>query len=545
MFDDDQKNGDHIAGQSFSVSARDVQVEKSGRNNHHDFTFSYPTQVYESENLWENRISPDYFFHHAPVGCLILNDKHQVVLANEKLLQILQTTEKTLLYKKFTSYLPSHTISEYISAYKNLHDPNSNFSLRLHIIRENGSEFEATFHCSYYSGDALKPNFLGVITDISESKGKELLIEKKFELLTLAGQLIRLGVWEFDTVSRDFLYSSEAGKLLGFPINDELNLHIIKNDQNIPFHAGFIQILNNVLGSGKAVDEELLLNSQSAPQKWARILAIPVRKSGTICSLRGIITDITKEKSHQEEKASELAELRSVNEVKAKFFSVIAHDIRGPFHGLLMVTEYLLNQQSKLNSAELADMHNHLHDSIQKQYHLLTDLLAWLRLQGSTFTVSLTRLNLSTLVQNVIEQQSITARQKSIQLINAVPKDFSLNADENMLGLVFRNLISNGIKFSSSGGTVSIRSIMHENLCKIFITDSGTGIPEDEIPHLFLLEAKKSKEGTNHETGTGYGLLLCKEVIDKHNGQIDVDSIEGEGTTFIISLPQTNDGANH
>ena len=262
--------------------------------------------------------------------------------------------------------------------------------------------------------------------------------------------------------------------------------------------------------------------------------------NGKISYIEVIFEDITERKLAEEEKDIYSRKLADLNVAKDRFFSIISHDLRGPFHGFLGMTKLLSEQTDDFSKEKLKKMGNDLYKSVQSQYRLLNNLLDWSKIQRENFKLNLKTLNLHHEVNSVIEQIELTARQKNIELQSEIENDLFVNADYDLLHLLLRNLISNAIKFTNPGGSVRIDAVNKDHYIEISVTDNGVGIPEEEIEKLFRLDLKYSTKGTENETGTGLGLTLCNEIAEIHGGFIKVTSKPEEGSTFVFHLPSNN-----
>jgi signal transduction histidine kinase len=230
-------------------------------------------------------------------------------------------------------------------------------------------------------------------------------------------------------------------------------------------------------------------------------------------------------------------ELKELNATKDKFISIIAHDLRGPFNGFLGLTEILAEEAETLDKTELSELSKELHKSAKTQFRLLSDLLQWSRIQSGRMEFLPSMYKLEELVDFVFDIQKTNAENKNISLIKEFDSEFEILADFEMMQVVIRNLISNAIKFTDFGGKITVSAKEKNNYSLITITDTGVGIPQDVLPKLFRIDQNYSTDGTNKEQGTGLGLILCKEIIEKHSGRISVESTVGKGTSFTVSLP--------
>ncbi|MBU0473534.1 MAG: PAS domain-containing sensor histidine kinase [Bacteroidetes bacterium] len=242
-------------------------------------------------------------------------------------------------------------------------------------------------------------------------------------------------------------------------------------------------------------------------------------------------------KRNAEEVQKYVTELNELNQTKDKFFSIIAHDLKNPFVTLLGFSEILLSEYKELQSDEVLYFINEMKNTADLSFNLLQNLLQWSRSQTGKIEFHPSTLNLFNIVQQNILLVKKSAEKKEITLFNRVLSDLNINADEDMINTVVRNLLTNAIKFTNIGGVISVESSFNNGTVEVKIIDSGVGMNGETVAKLFKLESTQSTSGTENETGTGLGLILCKEFVEKHNGKIWVESEVGKGSTFIFSLP--------
>ncbi len=231
-------------------------------------------------------------------------------------------------------------------------------------------------------------------------------------------------------------------------------------------------------------------------------------------------------------------ELLELNATKDKFFSIIAHDLKSPFNTILGFSEILVNDVENFRKEEIKEYASNIHSSANQTLALLENLLDWARLQRGLIIPNLKRQDLKTIAADVCLFSNEIAKHKNISIINTITSDCFANCDIDMTKTVLRNLISNAIKFTNKNGSVSINAQIKGSFIEIQIKDTGIGIQADIIPHLFKIDKNISTHGTADESGTGLGLLLCKELIEKQGGTIWVTSEIGKGSSFYFTLKQ-------
>jgi len=233
-------------------------------------------------------------------------------------------------------------------------------------------------------------------------------------------------------------------------------------------------------------------------------------------------------------------ELRIANQTKDKFFSIIAHDLKNPFAAILGLSSFLVEEIDELSTDEIKEFSANIWESADTLYKLLENLLKWSRMKRGVTSFNPEEICITMALEMNLKIINEFAKQKDIQFINTVPSGIQIGADMQMLNTVLRNLISNAIKFTPRNGTIEIGAIEDKDnsFTTIYVKDSGIGMDSELISKLFKIDEKVSRPGTNDEPSTGLGLLLCKEFIERHGGQIWVESEVGKGSTFYFTLPK-------
>jgi two-component system, sensor histidine kinase and response regulator len=231
-------------------------------------------------------------------------------------------------------------------------------------------------------------------------------------------------------------------------------------------------------------------------------------------------------------------ELQNLNVTKDKFFSIIAHDLKGSMRGFKGMTEFLAECVPSMTMAEIQEHLGSLRDSSTHLFRLLENLLQWARLQQGSVPFEIEPIRLQSIVKESIILIKELAKRKNIDIAQDVSKQLRVFADSNMLQTILRNLLSNAVKFSMAGGNVSISArAADDKSIEIAIKDSGIGMTREMIDNLFRLDSQTGRPGTDGEPSTGLGLLLCKEFIEKHGGKIWVESEVGKGSICTFTIP--------
>ncbi|MDH5488388.1 MAG: HAMP domain-containing histidine kinase, partial [Rhodospirillaceae bacterium] len=241
--------------------------------------------------------------------------------------------------------------------------------------------------------------------------------------------------------------------------------------------------------------------------------------------------------------AEELAlahdELEKLNQEKNKFFSIIAHDLRSPFTSLLGYTSLIKQIGDELSAEEVKTYAEHIHDGASRVFKLLENLLEWSRVQMNRIETVPSSFNVFDIAARTVDVLEPVANDKQIK-IDLEKMDIKAFADPNQVDTVIRNLVNNAIKFTDAGGKITIQTSANNDVATISVIDTGRGMSDEMAAKLFNLAENVTTAGTNGEKGTGLGLLMCKELVERNGGKMSVKSKEGSGSEFSFTLPTTS-----
>jgi PAS domain S-box-containing protein len=222
---------------------------------------------------------------------------------------------------------------------------------------------------------------------------------------------------------------------------------------------------------------------------------------------------------------------------KDKFFSIISHDLRSPLSGLMGILDILQTEYESLDEKEIKEFISHATVASKTTFSLMENLLEWSRIQTGTIKYQPKRLKIQQVVQNMVSLYEQNLKSKQIELYNRIKPEVFVQADKSMIETVLRNLISNSIKFTDPGGKITVSAETNNDMVIVQVQDSGIGIAKESITKLFRVDSGFSTKGTTDESGNGLGLIICKELVEKQNGKIWVESKKDEGSTFYFSVP--------
>lgn len=232
-------------------------------------------------------------------------------------------------------------------------------------------------------------------------------------------------------------------------------------------------------------------------------------------------------------------QLKNNISTKDKLFSIIAHDLKNPFHSILGLSELLIEEMNSCEDADNKRALTHINSSAKSTLILLDNLLNWSITQTGQASIHPEKQCLSTIIQEVFLLLNSSAENKNITLNFLYPEEIIVHADLNMIKTILRNLVSNAIKFTNLNGKINVYALRKDNFIEITVSDNGVGMDEEALNKLFKLETNESTYGTENEKGSGLGLILCKEFVEKHGGKIWVESESGKGSSFKFTLPST------
>jgi len=288
---------------------------------------------------------------------------------------------------------------------------------------------------------------------------------------------------------------------------------------------------------GFVIDYPLTL--RSADNKHMDVLynaSVYRDQQGNVMGVFAAARDITFRKQAEQIIQQQNSELRKLNADKDRYFSILSHDLRSPFNSLLGFSELLLLNLRKYDLDKIESFLTYIHDTHQHTFNLLNDLLLWSKSQSGAMPYEPAKLHLNQVCNEVIDEKKATAHMKEIEIILSPALKPWVIADVNMLKTILRNLTSNAIKFTPRKGQIHIFTEMSDNTLRVCVKDSGIGITPSQQTLLWDFAAPHTTNGTENEKGTGLGLVLCKEFIEKHGGEIWVESIVNEGSIFKFTL---------
>lgn len=349
----------------------------------------------------------------------------------------------------------------------------------------------------------------------------------------------------YDFAPIGYFTLSDEGKILDLNLSGAKMLGNVRATlKNIPFKRFIPESLQATFGfflektfknkTKETIELELICGKDDL--RVVQMIAITEDQHEDHCLLT--ILDITDRKKAELELEEAAKRLNTINSQKDMFFSIIAHDLKNPFSVIIGYCELLIMEVQNKDYQIVEEISGIIMDSSKKILDLLGNLMDWAKSQTGRMIFNPASFQLAEVIQEVTDIFDLIAKQKNIAIRKEVSDQITVNADRDMIATVIRNLVSNAIKFSRSGTEIIISAWEASDSVTFSVKDFGVGIPPYDLVKLFRIDASLSRSGTNNERGTGLGLILCKEFVERHGGKIWVETEKDQGSTFFVSLPR-------
>ena len=410
--------------------------------------------------------------------------------------------------------------------------------------RKDGSTFYAEFYV-FELEEAQESYLILIAKDITERKRmQEATKDSEHKYRNIAENIDDL-LYTFERSDNKMLptyFSSAIEKITGYTQTEFLSdqrlfLKIIHPDdfQDIKKRLAFLWKSDMQLTS----EFEFRILNKTGNVVWVRNKINASRDpDGKILKIYGLVSDITFNKRAEEELKQSAANLKKLNDAKDRFLSIISHDLRAPFSSILGFTDLLLEDET-LTDTERQQYISYIQDSSKSMLSLVNSMLDWTRLQTGRIKFEPEKLNAREMIESSINNISGIALKKGVEIENLIEPALHIYGDKNLILQVFNNLLSNAVKFTKLGDRIiiSVNVSSTSRFITFSVKDTGIGIKPGNLDKLFSIETKFTSEGTAGEKGSGLGLSLVKDIVEKHGGRIEVKSEFGKGTEFIFTLP--------
>ncbi|MGE5681190.1 MAG: PAS domain S-box protein [Bacillota bacterium] len=466
-------------------------------------------------------------------GINITDMNNNIMFVNQAFLDIYGYTEEEILNKNINIIRIDNKVD-----YKELKvgTLSGGWNGELLNRKKDGTVFPVFLSTSVVRNEYSEPIALvGIVTDITERKRTEQELresEKKYRDLI---EKMLDGVYKSTHEGKFLEVNPAMVNMLGYSTKEELMAIDIKSQ--LYFDAS-----DRESAALQEKYEEMAvfrMKKKDGSEVWVEDHGRHILdENGNVLYHEGIMRDVSERINSELQLQKFTTELKVSNDTKDKFFSILAHDLRAPFSGFMGMTEDLANNIDQLEKEEIVEYAKVMNSTSKKIFELLTNILDWSRIQSGRIEFNPEKIDLFQEVENIRKLYSSMSAAKSVTIDSHVNEKTFANADCNMLSTIFRNMVSNALKFTKPGGSITISARSIDNFIEISVKDTGIGMTEEEFDKVFRIDSGFSKKGTGGEDGTGFGLVLCKEMIEKNGGAIHVESAPGKGTNFIFTLPR-------
>jgi PAS domain S-box-containing protein len=508
-------------------------------------------------------------FENAPLAYQSLDEQGNIITVNQTWCQLMGYEKKEVLGKNFGDFIDNNYTDVFKENFPKFKKVGYVLGAEFEMKKKTGEDFIAHFDGKIGKSEdgSFKQTHCTFVNVTEKLKFEEALRESEKEK-NLILESVNESVTYLDT-EYNIIWGNEAQEIRS---ENELDKSIGKkcysgwHDRTTPCNGCPV---TKTLGTGEKASTVLL----TANNKYLSIYSYPVKNDkNELIGVVEVARDISKRMESElklqklnfelegrvekrtcqledanEELKMEIEERKRIedelilaNTAKDKFFQIIAHDLRNPLQALLLSTDILVKNKEDLFRLNLVKKHQQMYDSTRFITNLLENLLDWSKTQQGNMEYDPISMNLNQLVDTKINQFNEMANDYKINLVSEISPLINIKADENMALTVFRNILSNAFKYTPDNGTITIKAKKNHSFVEIEVEDTGIGISPDSIKNLFKIDKATSSIGLRKEKGTGFGLILCKEFVDKHGGFIKIISRPGEGSIFTFSLPADN-----
>lgn len=506
-------------------------------------------QLQDSRNQFAN------LYNFAPVGYVTLNRNSLIIQSNQTFAEMINMEVSELREVRMSDFLCNDEVKVFHGRFNSFFSKPEGKRMEMRMKRKGGRPFWVRFTGRKINGmsdgtkeSQLEPHLFLIISDISlEKKFEKELIESENNYRTLAnsGQAL---IWASGKDKNCVYFNDVWLKFTGRPIEMEVGsgwlsgVHPDDRQQCMDIYSTAFDNKENF-----SIEYRLLRHDDQ--YRWLRDDGCPrYNNDGEFIGYIGHCLDITEKKQDEFKVESLNRELHTLNATKDKFFSIIAHDLKSPFNSIIGLSEILVDQVNDRDYKGIDKFAKIIYQSSNRAMDLLTNLMEWSQAQTGRMSFMPDRFALSPLVEDVVVAFEIICRLKEVSLRTELGSDIHVFADRQMVSTILRNLLSNAVKFSLPGGDIQICTSRSAEEVIVTVTDEGVGMPKEALKKLFRIDESFSTPGTAKEKGTGLGLILCKEFVDKHGGKIwaassehDLEDGTKRGSVFSFTIPNASD----
>lgn len=472
---------------------------------------------------------------------LLLNEQADIIQMNEIASEFFVSGGEEFKFRKFSEFIDPEYAESFNSALmksKNSISSAASFELK---IKGKGSKY-------FYMMASIKEivdvesnekAFFLSLVDLTNQKMQAHLIQesqKRFENIANSAPVM---IWITDSDGLFSFVNKVWCEFTGHDAGHELGLNWLKNVHPEDIN-NLIERYQKAIVERSEITVEFRFKNANSEFRWLVLSGIPrYTQENKYLGLIGTCTDISDQKDNEEKIKKINTELNEANATKDKFFSIIAHDLRSPISGIMSLLEMVNEDFDQMGVDEIKEAIYEASISSRSTFNLTENLLEWSRVQTGRMSYSPKFISIIEILNELRSIYSQKFKEKNITFEYRKDREISSYADRQMTQTILRNLISNAIKFSNQNGTIDVSIDVEVRFITISVKDSGIGMTQEQIDKLFKIDVSQSTKGTAGESGTGLGLILCKELVEKQGGKIWVKSEVNQGTEFLFTLPRS------
>ena len=478
-------------------------------------------------------------FDNSPSALLIISKDGIIKQLNLAALEFLGFERRECLDKKFIDFIEGNQ-DQVLKMFEAITEINFPQSVELKFKTKNNKSFLTSLSINKYFETSIKQEqFIISLFDITHYKMKaELIKESRIRFENIANSAPVM-IWITDVDGLLIFVNKIWAEFTGRTIGEELGFNWIQN-----VHGEDVTELLNIYQ--KSLQERITFSYQFRYKRfdgvfrWLMMNGIPrLNNENIFLGFIGTCIDITQQKEDEEIIKKINAELENANQNKDKFFSIISHDLRSPLSGIMSLLDIIVSDYDSLGEEEKKEILFEAAKTSKSTYTLMENLLDWSRIQTGKISYEPQNISLTQILNGLKNLYYQKLKEKGISLNYDFEPEIFAFADNNMTETIFRNLISNAIKFSKEFGLILVSFEISDDYVLTKVKDTGIGMDDKQTSKLFKLDQTHSTVGTSGERGTGLGLMLCKELVEKQGGKIWIDSVINSGTTFYFKLPKS------
>ncbi len=389
--------------------------------------------------------------------------------------------------------------------------------------------------------DILGHSLIDMRNKLKQSKDEIQTKNRELEKLSMAVQKTDNAVMIMDNVGNIEWVNNAFEKMYGYTLENFQN-ELGRNMIQLSTHTHIKQIIDKCINNHTSIYYDSMIRSKKGESIYAQTTITPViDENGNVSKLLAIDSNITEIIKAQDKIKNQRDQLENLNATKDRFFAIISHDLKNPFASLLSLSQSLSENLKDFEADELEQFLKRVNKSAWQIYDLLENLLTWSRSQTGKLDFEAQKVNVAQSLNTTYNLLLATAQKKQIDFSVSCNNDINMYVDNNMMMTVLRNLTHNALKFTNREGKVKISANkIDENNIEFIVEDNGIGLNDVDKEKLFRIDVKTKAIGKSKEKGTGLGLILCKEFIQKNGGDIRIESEENKGSKFIFNVPSCN-----